>query len=204
MDIVSIVLSYLLLYKYIALFTIAFLGAFLLPVPSSITLAAASAFASQGYFNFYLVFLVALAGNLAGDNLGYFLASRYGQRFLERIGFNHILRLRNYHALEEYVKTYPGSLIYFSRFLTEVDPAVNVLAGLVGIPWRTYFLYDFVGEFSYVALYSLTGYLLGNQWENNAGFFTKSGLVMLLLGAVIMLIQGTLFYHRVKKKKPQI
>ena len=196
MEIFNLILSYVLLYKYTALFAFTFAGAFIAPVPTTTVLVAASAFASQGYFNFYLVIGVALAGNIAGDNLGYFLAHRYGRRLLLRIGFGRILRSDKYQLVEDYIVSHPGALIYFSRFLTGLDPAVNILAGLSNIPYRTYLGYDLWGEFSYVLLYAFIGFLLGGQWENNLTFLAKFGLIMLVLGGITVTIQSAVFYRK--------
>jgi len=46
-------------------------------------LLAAGAFASQGYFSFFLSLFVVVASNVLGDYTGYFLAHRYGRRIFE-------------------------------------------------------------------------------------------------------------------------
>lgn len=189
-------LSYLLLYKYVALFVIAFVAALILPVPASSTLAAAGAFASQGYFDFATVIMVALAANIAGDATGYMLARKYGEAALSTIGFRRILRSRRYQKLSRYIFEYPQSLIYFTRFLTEAGPAVNLLAGLSRVPPKTFFLFDILGETSYVILYGSAGYILGSQWENNLGFLAKIPMVVLPLGLSVYLIQVFLFRPR--------
>ncbi len=192
-------LSFVLLYKYLGLFVIAFIGALVLPVPSSTTLAATSAFASQGYLSFPLVLGVALAGNILGDAIGYLLAYRFGQKVLSKIGFARLLNSPGYHKLQRHIENFSASLIYFTRFLTEVGPAVNILSGITKVPARTFFIYDILGETSYVLLYGAVGYFLGSQWENNIGFLAEAGLVMASLGFLSMLIQVGIYRRRHKK-----
>lgn len=189
-------LSFLLLYKYFALFIVAFLAAFLLPLPSSSALAAAGAFAAQGYMNIYLVLLVALIGNILGDAAAYFLGRYYGEDILHKIGFRHILESKYYHSLREYMNHYSYSLIFISRFLSEVGPAVSIFAGVMKMPYKKFFTLAIFGEICYVLLYGMTGYLLGNQWEDNIWFVAEATLVILSFGAIIALVQYKMFKHR--------
>lgn len=191
-------LTFVLVYKYVALFGIAFTAAFLVPIPASTTLTAAAAFASQRYLNIYAVLSVALAGNICGDWLGYILARRYGEELLIKIGFRRILNSKKYKSVQEYILDFPYTVIYFSRFLTEIGPAVNILSGLAKVPYKTYLIFEVLGESSYVLLFGLAGYYLGGQWENNLAFITKSGLTMFGIGCTIYLIQ-LLIYKKRKK-----
>jgi membrane-associated protein len=194
-------LSFVLLYKYIALFLIAYVAALAIPFPASTTLAAAGAFASQGYMNIYGVLLTALAANIGGDMTSYFIARQYGERVLRKIGFGRLLRSKAYARMSEYISDFPRSLIFFTRFLTEAGPAVNVLSGLTQLPLKTFIPFDVIGETSYVLLFGLTGYFLGNQWENNIGFAAKVGLAVVALGASFNLIQYLLYRKRKKAKE---
>ncbi len=191
-------LSFLLLYKYFALFMVSFLAAFLLPLPSSSSLAAAGAFAVQGYMNIYLVFLVALIGNVLGDLAGYMLGRHYGEEILHKIGFKHILESKYYHASREYMNKYSYSLIFISRFLTGVGPSVSIFAGIMKMPYKKFLAVDIPSEICYVSLYALIGYLLGNQWEDNIWFVIEASLVVFSFGGIIALIQYKMFKRRTK------
>ena len=78
--IVTAVLSFLLLYKYIALFVIAFFLAVGIPLPVAIVLLASGGFASLGYFDFTTTFLVALSAAVLGDVFDYYLAKKYRRK----------------------------------------------------------------------------------------------------------------------------
>ena len=189
-------LTFLLLYKYMALFAIAFAAAFLLPLPASTTLAAAGAFASQGYFDLTSVLIVGFVANILGDTAGYVVAQQHGEKALRRAGFGRLLDSKNYRILSEYIREFPQSLIYLSRFLTQVGPAVNILAGLVSVPRKTFFFFVLIGEASYVFLYVLLGYFLGSEWENNFSFVIGAALVVISIGVIIALLQILLFKKR--------
>lgn len=192
--ILDLFLSFLLLYQYPALFLITFVAAFIIPLPSSSTLFAASAFASQGYMNFTLVLLVAYAGNIAGDNAGHLLSKRYGKEVMQKFGFYKALESKKYRIVENLIRTNPRAIIFFSRFFTGVCPAVNILTGVASVRYRLFLATDLIGEAIYVLLYGFAGYLLGTQWENSFDFFLKGGVLIISLGVFILLAQK--FYFR--------
>lgn len=192
--ILDLFLSFLLLYQYPALFLITFVAAFIIPLPSSSTLFAASAFASQGYMNFTLVLLVAYAGNIAGDNAGHLLSKRYGKEVMQKFGFYKAFESKKYRIVENLIRTNPRAIILFSRFFTGVCPAVNILTGVASVRYRLFLVADLIGEAIYVLLYGFAGYLLGAQWENSFDFFLKGGVLIISLGVFILLAQK--FYFR--------
>ncbi len=201
--ILSTFLTFLLLYKYVGLFLISFLAALLLPLPSSSILAAAGAFAAQGYFSISYVLIAAFMGNILGDTTGYFLAQKIGTTSLQKIGFRKILTSSLYTKLVLYMKKFSFSLIFFSRFLTGVGPLVNILSGSTGISKQQFFVIAIIGEIAYVLLYGMTGYFLGSEWENNIGFLFKATLVIIALGATISTIQYGFFKRMRSNQEPK-
>lgn len=197
-SILGSLLSFLLLYKYAALFVIGYIAALAVPIPSSTTLVAASAFASQGYFSFPLVLLTAFAANVAGDATGYLIARWYGAEFLRKIGLRRVIASKTFAKLEDYILSFPQTVIYFTRFMTEAGPAVNILSGLTKVPYRTYFLFEMLGEASYVLLYGFAGYYLGGEWENNVGFLAKGAMVIVSLGVTLNVAQWALYKSRAR------
>jgi membrane protein DedA with SNARE-associated domain len=194
-------LSFVLLYKYVALLCIAFTAAFAIPLPASTLLVAAGSFASQGYMNLYLILAVAYVGNVAGDLSGFFIARAYGVPALEKIGLGRLLHSKSYKRFASYVQQFPQSVIFMTRFVTEAGPAVNLLSGITGVRVSTFLLYDLTGELLYVLLYVIPGYMLGTAWESNLAFIGKGALVMISLGLFTTSIQ-VLLYRRHRASLP--
>jgi membrane protein DedA with SNARE-associated domain len=193
-------LSFLLFYKYFGLFFIALISSIAIPIPASIALVAAGAFASQGYFNIYSVLGVTLFGSMIGDMFGYILARKYGAKVLHKVVFfRHLMRSNTYRKIEVYIIDSAPSLIFFSRFLTELSPATNLLAGLSGVSYKSFFTYAFLGELVYTILYGMTGFYLGVGWQNNISFVLRTGAIMLTLGVAANLI-NFLLYKRYEGK----
>ena len=76
------ILGLLLVYKYAALFFIAFLSSLGVPLPAGSSTVASAAFASQGYLNIITVIISGILGNILGDISMYFLSRKYGKRVL--------------------------------------------------------------------------------------------------------------------------
>ena len=188
---------YLIVYKYLTIFTIAFGAAFIVPIPSGSILMAASAFAKFGYFNIYWVIILSIIGNIIGDNLGYWLARIYGREVLSRIGFRRILESRSFRNIEEKFNERPGFIIFASRFEVLSTLSVNLLSGVSKTPYKKYLAHELIGSVMQVCFYSLLGYFFADRWES---INTTIGKVM-LIGALVLILFIISFGKRIKIPK---
>lgn len=85
-------LSFLLLYRYAALFILQFLSALGVPIPAATILMAAAAFAGEGYLNIAVVVVSGLAGNITGDVAAYLVTRRFGDAALRRLRLYRFIR----------------------------------------------------------------------------------------------------------------
>jgi membrane protein DedA with SNARE-associated domain len=85
----ALILSYLLLYKYLAIFILVFSAAVIIPWPVNTAILAVGAFSSQGYFNFWISLAVAISANVSGDLFDYWLTRKYGQKAIKNFYIKH-------------------------------------------------------------------------------------------------------------------
>ncbi len=189
LSLLGYLLSFLLVYKYVALFAISFLAVLILPLPASGILVASGALASQGYFQITAVLLTAFVAKVGGSTLGYFIACYLGENFFHKPGLRHFVRSRLFRKLKMYILSFPRTIIFFSRFIAEVGPVTNVLSGVMNVPRRVFVTTVLFGELVYVLMYGLTGYFLGAEWENNLLFIAKAVMLMVSLGVSINIIE---------------
>lgn len=162
----SFFLSYLLTYTYLALFVVIVLASFGMPLPSTVLLIAAGAFAAQGYLDFYSILAFGFFASTIGDTMGYFVSRRYGRNILMRIGFGPLLVSPKFRSMEAFFAGHSNSAIFWSRFLvTSLGPMINILSGLAKISYKKFLFYDILGEILYVIIFSGLGYIFGDQWE---------------------------------------
>ena len=185
---VQLILPYLLLYKYGAIFVLTLIAALAFPVPPGTLLMASSAFATQGYFSFWGVVLFGTLGNIAGDNLGYWLARKYGKPVLRGIGLGKVLDSSKYANIEARIKRRPGFLIFISRFEVFSNLAVNIICGLGRVPYRKYLVFEALGEFLQVLIYCTIGYIVGDNWEAISSLVSRFLLFILLVGAILVIV----------------
>jgi membrane protein DedA with SNARE-associated domain len=191
MSIVGFLLSFLLLYKYYALFGVIFVSAIILPLPTNTILVATGAFASQGYFNFGASLVVALIANMLGDCFDYFLARTYGRRALDILH----LKLPSYiESLERFIKEHPRPTIFLTRFAGIADPITNILSGLIPVPVAVFLLYDFLGNLVSMALFLAIGGFLGIYWQQFSGIFSALGWGFFAIVALAAI--GIVFWQR--------
>lgn len=187
-------IPYILFYKYIALFIIAFLAAFIVPIPSGNVLMIASGFASIGYLNIFWIIIISIIGNILGDNLGYFLARRYGKEMLFRIGFRRILESKTFKKIEIKFNEHPGSIILASRFEVFSTLSVNLLSGISKTNYKKYLLYESIGSIIQVTFYSMIGYLFVTSLGS---FNSKLSWIIFVIFAVIVVV--VFLNKRIKK-----
>jgi membrane protein DedA with SNARE-associated domain len=195
--ILSVTLSYLLLYKYAALFAITFLASILLPLPSDTTILATGAFAGQGYLNIYLVIFLAFAGSILGDIAGFIISRRYGKEFLKKIGLRKMIESRKFTSLEKFIDKNSGPTIFITRFIGQLGPLVNILSGLSDdISYKKFLFYATIGEFMNVIILSIAGYFLGNEWQNFTFVIEFVGIGIIVL--ILAFIFSRMYFRRLK------
>ena len=197
-SLLTLFLSYILLYKYATLITFTFLGAFLLPLPLNTAYFAVGAFASQGYFNILNVWLVAYAVNVLSDFLGYFVTYRYGKDILKIL---HIKpENKNFVKVEKWLREYSGETIFFTRLTTPFASLVNFMSGLIGVPFKKFAFLDMTGNFIDVSFFVLAGYFLGNYWEEFLKNIQYLGTLIFIIFILTLLarIFGKKYLHILK------
>lgn len=197
----NLFLSYLLIYKYAILFLVVFLTSFGLPLPATALIVAAGAFAAQGYFDFWSIFVCVLISSVLGDISGYFISRWYGKRILIHIGFKSIFSSSNFLALEKIFKDRTASAIFYSRFvLTHLGPSINILSGLSRIPYKKFITYDILGEILYAIIFVGLGYTFANQWEMISSI-SQDIITILVLIVLLIILFAVLWRMRNGKKR---
>ena len=199
-NITSFLLSYVLIYKYLAIFAITFLGALALPLPSGTVVTASAAFAVQGYMSLPLVLFTGILGNILGDNSGYWLARKYGIRVLYKFGFRKFIDPEKRKIANMEIGTHPILIIFFSRFMTGIAPTVNVVSGLTKFSYKKFLIFEVLGECAEVSFFVTMGFIFGTNWE----YLTKfSGVswVAIASGALITYLILHFSFRKIRKKK---
>lgn len=194
-------LSYLISYKYVALFSVTFLAAFALPLPSTTSLMTAAGFASQGYLNIGLVILWATLGNVLADSMIYWITRLVSPFFIEKLGLR-IEASPILHFMTERLRDRPEWIIFWSRFQVIPTIAVNFLSGIAKSDYRRFFWFGLAGETAQVLLFAALGYFFGNSVTGLVSVFGRFAIIpVLVLLVVFMLFRRTLSAYLKKRSR---
>lgn len=159
---------------------VVFLAALGIPFPATAIIIAVGAFCREGFLPWHTTGLVALTCVVLGDCLGYGLGYYVRGPVLQRFGDS-----ERWIKAENFFRQSAGLSIFLTRFLvTGIASPVNIIAGTSNISFRTFFVYDLLGESIWVFGYGGLGYIFGSQWEVVNEFISNFG--GLILGLIIL------------------
>jgi membrane protein DedA with SNARE-associated domain len=190
---------YMLLYGYWAVFFGVMLENAGVPVPGETILLIAGYFASTGEFNIALVMLIACAGAVIGDNIGFAIGHHYGRSVLLRIGRFFFLTPKRLEHMEGYFKRHGPKTILVARFITGLRVFAALLAGASKMPWRVFFIYNVAGAILWSVIITTLGYLFGQSLPLLIKWVGRSGTIMLIAVIVIGFIVWRVRKHRKSK-----
>ena len=157
-----------------------------LPVPGTIVLVAAGAFARQGMMVWYWAYAAALVGVVIGDHIAYAVGWLGGGWVEERFGASAAWQS----ALDQLNQRAAWTIFLTRWLITPIGAVVAMIAGIRRYPLHRFTALAVTGEFIWVTLYWTIGWVLGSQWQAAATLLTDfSGLI---LGVSLLLIAAVL------------
>jgi membrane-associated protein len=190
----NILLPYLLTllqeYGYPILWLSIFIGALGLPLPNTLVLLAAGAFAALGKFNVVVLGVISLTAFMAGDSSSYWIGRLWGSKVLTWLeSSGRIMKPRTIARSRVYFHRLGGWAIFLSRFLiSALGGAINLLAGSELFPYRRFIAYDLAGETVGTLLPLTLGYIFGASWGTVGTILGSFSLFILAL--LIALVPG--------------
>ena len=152
-------------WTYPFLFLFALLDSIIPLVPSETAVIAAGVVSSTGGLNVIVVILVAAAGAVCGDNIGY-LIGRRAQPWVERRFSGPKAQRRLDWAATQLARRGTG-LIIVARFIPGGRTVVTVTAGMTAMNHAKFFLATVVAGLIWGTYAAMLGYLGGQAFEDN-------------------------------------
>lgn len=106
---------------------------------------------------------------IAGAQLGHLLGARYGRRMFERPDSRFFKREYVEKAEYYFEKFGPAKAVVLARFIPIVRTFLNPVAGVLGMPARTFFLWNVVGGVLWTDGIILGGYFLADSLYDAVG-----------------------------------
>ena len=180
---------YMLAYGYWAVFFGVMLENAGVPVPGETILLVAGYFASTGEFHLGLVMLIAAAGAVIGDNIGFAIGHHFGRNVLLRVGRFFFLTPKRFAHMETYFERHGNKTILVARFITGLRVFAALLAGASRkMPWRVFFVFNVAGAILWSAVITTLGYLFGQSLPLLIKWVGRSGTILLISAIVIGIV----------------
>ncbi len=169
------------------LFAAVAVESFGIPVPGETALIAFGVLAAQGHYPIAIVIAVAAAAAIVGDNLGFWLIGRRGGRALiARYPWVERRTRRVLPRTETLIDRYGGRAVFFGRFVSVFRETIAWVAGLAGMSWPRFLVWNALGGIIWATAVGLLAYLGGKAL---AEAISRYGVfAVLALGVVAALV----------------
>ena len=167
------------------------------PIPGETALITAAVLASQGQLKIELVIVIAAAGAIIGDNIGYVIGRNGGRWLLERPGRFHRQRLQVLETGEPFFERHGPKAVFFGRFVLVLRVWASWLAGATRMPWHSFLVWNALGGICWATGVGLIAYFLGHSAGNAVQTFGIWGLAAFVLGALGVFIARRRHQRRV-------
>jgi membrane protein DedA with SNARE-associated domain len=163
-----------------------------IPVPGETALIAAALLAHDGQMDITGLVAVAAAAAITGDNIGFFIGRKGGRRLLLHPGPLLAQRRRVIELGEPFFAKHGPKAVFLGRWVSGLRIASAWLAGINGMSWPVFLVWNALGGILWAAAVGFGVYLLGDVAEK---ILTIAGPVAAGL-FVAVLVVGLLLRHR--------
>lgn len=187
---------------YPALALIIFLetGAMVAFLPGDSLLFVAGLYASKGDLNILVLLVLLSAMAVLGDATSYSIGARVGPKIFSRPS-SRIFRPEHVRAAHAFYEKHGGKAIVIARFVPLVRTFVPVVAGVAGMSYRKFAVFNIAGGIGWVASMTLGGYFLGSIFPDLGRHIEKVIIVIVALSVLPMVIE----YVKAKRRpKPVV
>jgi membrane protein DedA with SNARE-associated domain len=180
-------------YGYLAVFVLVAAESLGVPLPGETALITAGIFAGHTHrLNPWLIFLVASAAAIIGDNIGFWIGDKGGYRLARRYGPKVRLDEQKLKIARYLFDRHGPKVVFFGRFVSVLRTYAAFLAGTSKMRWRRFLPANAAGGILWAGIYTFAAYLAGNALQQATGIIN-----WILIGvAVIAIVAGVVLIRR--------
>lgn len=156
-------------------------------LPGDSLLFASGFFAATGDFNIYLLLAVAWCAAILGDQCNFLIGHFLGRRIIDS-GKVKAMTPERIEKSEAFLDKWGRLAIFLGRFFPFIRTFVPFLAGMGGMKWHHFVLFNILGGITWSTLFLLLGYFFGGIPAVQAHF--ELVVVGIILVSVIPMIVG--------------
>jgi membrane-associated protein len=164
-------------------------------VPGELALVLGGVLAHQGRVPLWATVVAGAAGAVVGDSVGYAIGHTVGERLLGRLP-RRLIEPRQVERATALLRRLGGRAVFVGRFTAALRALVPGLAGIAGMPYRTFVAYNLAGGVLWATGFVLLGFAAGRAYRRVEHVAGTAGLV--LLG---MLVAGAAAATLVRRRR---
>jgi membrane protein DedA with SNARE-associated domain len=169
-----------------------------IPLPGETAVIFGGLAASTGRLSIVLVIVVAAAGAIIGDNIGFLIGRRGGRALLTRPGRFYAERQRVIAIGDPFFERHGAKAVFFARWIAGLRVWASWLAGASSMHWRTFLLWNALGGTAWATSVALAAYFGGNAVER---VFSKVGLYGGIAAGVLIVAAIAYYFVRVRPRR---
>ena len=182
---------------YLGIFIMMFLESSFFPFPSEVVMIPAGYLAYKGEMNMFIAIAVGILGSLAGALFNYYLAVKFGRKFLIKYGKYFFIKEPTIVKMEEFFKSHGHISTFSGRLIPAVRQYISFPAGLARMNLFVFCIYTSLGAGIWVIILTLLGYFLGG----NEALIKEYLHTIIIVILVLLAILGIWYYRKTKKAK---
>jgi membrane-associated protein len=147
-------------YPVLALIIFVETGAMVFFLPGDSLLVTAGVYAATGKLDLLLLNLILIPCAIAGDALSYTIGSKTGPMLFNKPR-SRVFKPEHVAAAHGFYERHGGKAIIIARFMPVMRTFVPVVAGIAGMSYRQFGLFNIIGGASWVLSMTVLGYFVG-------------------------------------------
>lgn len=160
-----------------------------------------------GFFDFWPIYLVLIAGDLTADVIWYFVGRHGGRPLIEKYGHWFSITPENVERAESFFHEHQAKILFISKLTTGFGFAIATLiaAGAAKVPFKKYITINFFGEFIWAGFLFAVGYFFGHLYTLvDKGLRWAFIVALVTIGFVAVYGFGKAMRKRFSKMPPRL
>lgn len=175
-------------YGYLAVAGLVFLEDFGVPVPGEAILVVGAAYAGTGRLSVAVVAVLAFLAAILGDNVGYAIGHFGGRPLAERWGRYILLTPERLDRATGFFQRHGGKIVVVARFVEGLRQANGIIAGISGMHWARFVIFNALGAALWVGVWTSVGYLSGSHLNTIYSDVTRYDIYFAVAVGLLVLI----------------
>jgi len=176
---------------YIGIFLLMFLESSFFPFPSEVVMVPAGYLAYKGDMNLLLIIISGLLGSISGAWFNYFLASKFGRKFLQKF-----IKKEKLDKLDKFFEKHGHISTFSGRLIPGVRQYISFPAGLAKMNGFIFSFFTGLGSLIWILVLVGLGYFIGENKDLIHKYLKEITLVTLIILVIIIFI-----YYKYQKAK---